>query len=368
MSSSLMRKIQEQNQHFHQLSQLLLAPDDSAAQHEAVKWFSSLAEAERARVLETADTHHVIVRAFRVLQKRAGPHGDEGLAQWAAAAVEAERDRAQKAVTFLNTICDALATTGRSALVIKSLEHWPDLGSDLDLLALCDDQTVVGIMTKRFHATVLDRSWGDRLAHKWNFKVPGLPEAVEIHVGRLGQTGEHVDLARRIAKTSVVRDIHECGFRVPSAEGVIVLCTLQRMYRHFYLRLCDIVDAATLVEQRDLDYAALYALSDPAGIWPGVATYLRVISDYLSAYRGSGIEISPEVSAAAQFGGEELFCRGDFLRIPIAWRGAKLYTMQLSHSAFRGNVPAVLRLSLLPCLGAAAALEYKATGSDKGVW
>src|ERR1019366_6398943 len=34
------------------------------------------------------------------------------------------------------------------------------------------------------------QSWGDRLAHKWNFRIPGLPRLVEIHVGCLGQTGE----------------------------------------------------------------------------------------------------------------------------------------------------------------------------------
>jgi hypothetical protein len=42
--------------------------------------------------------------------------------------------------------------------------------------------------------------------------------------------------------------------------------------------------------------------------------------------------------------------------------------MQVTNAAFRGDVPAVLRLSLLPYLGVAAAIEYKLTGSDKGVW
>ena len=68
------------------------------------------------------------------------------------------------------------------------------------------------------------------------------------------------------------------------------------------------------------------------------------------------------------FGGEALFCRDNFLRIPILRQGAKLYTLQVTNAAFRGDVPAVLRLSLLPYLGAAAAIEYKLTGSDKGVW
>jgi len=33
-----------------------------------------------------------------------------------------------------------------------------------------------------------------------------------------------------------------------------------------------------------------------------------------------------------------------------------------------GNIPATLRLNLLPPWAVAAALAYKFTGSDKGVW
>jgi hypothetical protein len=253
-------------------------------------------------------------------------------------------------------------------LVIKSLEHWPDLGSDLDLFTTAEDESVVRVMGKRFHAQILERSWGDRLAHKWNFEVPGLNEAVEVHVARLGQTGEHVELARRLAARSVIREVHGHLFRVPGAEGSIILATLQRMYRHFYLRLCDIADAATLLQNQPPDFEELETTAEPAGIWPGVATYLKIVSDYMEAYRGQGLELPAKVISAAEFGGEKLFCRGNFLRIPIFWQGAKLYSMQMSKTASRGNLAAFFRLSLLPCLGAAAALEYKATGSDKGVW
>jgi hypothetical protein len=365
---SLFSKIHAQNQIFHHLSVLLLAPQDVIESEDSVRWFSNLGESETAKLLEAADTHHVTVRAFRVLQRGAVQQGDRALADWSAAAVAAEQDRAQRAVVFLDAICEGLRSTGSQVLVIKSLEHWPDLGSDLDLFTTADDLGVVHVMAQRFHAEVLERSWGDRLAHKWNFKVPGLREAVEVHVARLGQTGEHIELARRLAARSIIRDVHGHGFRVPAPEGSIILATLQRMYRHFYLRLCDIVDLATLLQKQAVDFEELRATAEPAGIWPGVATYLKIISDYLEAYAGHGLSLPSAVISSAKFGGEELFCRGNFLRIPIFWQGAKLYTMQLSKTASCGNLQAFLRLTLLPCLGAAAALEYKATGSDKGVW
>jgi hypothetical protein len=74
------------------------------------------------------------------------------------------------------------------------------------------------------------------------------------------------------------------------------------------------------------------------------------------------------VLAAARFGGDKIVDRGKFLRVPIMPHGAELYTRQVTHIALRGDVPATLRLSLLPYLASAAAVAYRITGSDKGIW
>jgi hypothetical protein len=49
-------------------------------------------------------------------------------------------------------------------------------------------------------------------------------------------------------------------------------------------------------------------------------------------------------------------------------QGAELYTRQLTHAALQGDVQGTFRLNLLPPLALAAAVAYKLTGSDKGVW
>ena len=54
--------------------------------------------------------------------------------------------------------------------------------------------------------------------------------------------------------------------------------------------------------------------------------------------------------------------------MPIVPQAAKLYTKQVKQTALDGNVLATLRLSLLPPLASAAAISYKLTGSDKGIW
>jgi hypothetical protein len=147
-----------------------------------------------------------------------------------------------------------------------------------------------------------------------------------------------------------------------------MISTLQRMYRHFYFRLCDIVDSAELSESGLLDYDDLRFSAKAAGIWKGVATYLVIVSDYVEHYRGEGLDLPSFVRDSSRFGGDQLhFARG-FLRIPIMPQSAKLYGAQLTSLLRNRKLKNSVRLSLLPCLATAAVVGQKITGSDKGIW
>jgi hypothetical protein len=108
--------------------------------------------------------------------------------------------------------------------------------------------------------------------------------------------------------------------------------------------------------------------ADLGGIWPGVCTYLNVVCDYIAQYRGLGLALPIEVKDAALFGGEKVSAEKLFLRVPVLPQGASLYTRQVTTTALRGDLAATLRLSLLPPLASAAAIAYRVTGSDKGIW
>lgn len=345
------------------LSRLTLDPRGADS---AVQYVASLNNEQRDALVSLADSNHVVMRAFQVVAERAGNNTE--LAGWAKGVLHREQARIQNAVTFLHKICDELERGGCPTTVMKSLDHLPDLGNDLDLYTTADEKHVVNIMLNRLGAHVEARSWGDRLANKWNFAVPGLPESVEVHAQRLGQTGEHIAMARRFVTRRVSKTIDGLTFKVPAPEERIIVATLQRMYRHFYFRVCDILNTLALLESNELDYAELKKAADLGGVWPGVASYLKIVTDYVRDYRGSAPELPKQVLAAARFGGDVIQARGKFLRIPILPNGAELYTRQVTEAAVRGDVPATLRLSLLPYLASAAAVAFRITGSDKGIW
>lgn len=315
-----------------------------------------------------ASSNHVIVRGLDNFIGKLRGTDDPIRTEWAESALSAERGRIRNAVPFLHAICEAFETEGQDVTVIKSLDHWPDLGSDLDLYTSTDTDKVVELMSRRFQARVSPRSWGDRLAHKWNFLIPGLPEAVEIHMGRMGQTGEQVVLAASLAARTRRIQVDGVKFSVPAISDRLMISTLQRMYRHFYFRLCDIVDSAGLVESHAIDYEDLQNSAVEAGIWEGVATYLVIVSDYVKQYRGEGLELPESVKAAARFGAERVYYAREFLRVPILPESASLYGSQLGGLLRRRQMQSSARLGLLPWLATAAVVGQKLTGSDKGIW
>lgn len=313
-----------------------------------------------------ATSHHVIMRSFPALHEVMLSQGKEET-QWCENAILKEQARIEHALSFLGPICAELEQAG-DVIVIKSLDHWPDLGNDLDLYTNARSADVVAIMRDRFDAQLEERSWGDRLANKWNFMVPGLPELVEVHISRLGQTGEQVAITDSLVKKSPHAEFAGYTLRVPAPEDRLMISTLQRMYRHFYLRLCDVADTARLVEAGTINYVYLRSLARSAGLWDGLATYMATVAGYVKSTSGRDLPLPELVTKSAQFGSELVHFRRKFLRIPIFPQAAKLYAAEWRRLLLNGELQNTFRLSLLPGLAAAAALEFKLTGSDKGIW
>src|SRR5581483_1688857 len=202
--SHMATAVANEREHITALSQLTLNPSASA---EAVRHIAALNTAQRDELVSLADSNHVIIRGLQPVVNGALSLNLPEVAQWAQAVIDKERARIMNALSRLEVICNELEAAGAQTTVMKSLDHWPDLGNDLDLYSTADEKLVCRVMTDKFKAHIEPRSWGDRLANKWNFQVPELPEAVEVHVQRLGQTGEHTALARRFVTRRVQKTV-----------------------------------------------------------------------------------------------------------------------------------------------------------------
>jgi hypothetical protein len=332
----------------------------------ALRYAASLTPEQLNNFVELANTHHVIVRALSILQTTAVREDEQKIAERCQTALAEEKVRIERAVGFLHSICSVLQRRGCEVAVIKSLDHWPDLGSDLDLYTTADHQQVGQVMRDEFNATPAERSWGDHLANKWNFSVPGLPELVEIHIQYLGQTGEHADLARRVVARGITKEVGGYEFRVPAPEERIVISSLQRVYRHFYFRLCDMIDTASLLQSGAVNFAELKRAANSASIWPGVATYLCLVQNYIQSYGGTA-SLPEDVKKAAQTPESTVQFRNGYLRVSMA-TAVSLYSLQLLQAGLHRDVRALVRLPLLPPLAISALVAHSLTGNDKGIW
>src|SRR5579864_7678324 len=346
------------------LSRLALAGDGEAAIHH----LSGANDERRKSFVKLAHQHHVVIRAMHPLRRAASRAGAAELADWASETLKAEQDRIANALDVLSAICYELERSGCRTTVMKSLDHWPDIGNDLDLYTEATREATRSVLEGKFHASAQARTWGDRLAEKCGYRVPGLRATVEIHHGRLGQTGEHRVLARRFITRRVQVELGGYSFMVPAPEEQLIAATLQRMYRHLYVRVCDVANTAGLVDSGRLDYQELRAAGNVGGIWPGVMSYLRIVSDYIERYRGQKLPIPASIAGNALVDGNALFVRGPWLRVPVFPSVASLYGRQLAGMVLRGDVPGAFRLGLLPPLASVATLAYKVTGNPHGIW
>lgn len=318
--------------------------------------------------LRFAELQRVYLRTLHLLNKWAAAGATMPQFDDLDALAQAEERKTAGALAALCNVVRALELTNHSPLVIKTLDHRPDIGSDLDLFIAATEGDTVRVMQSELRAEVQSQSWGDRLAHKWNFRIPELPQLVEIHVGRLGQTGEQDALPADLEKTSMICDVDSFHFRVPAPEEQVGLATLQRMYRHFYIRVTDLVNLTGLVRAGRLDFLRLRASAERWAIWPGVATLLKITSDY-NERAGIGPLPLPEfVTSSARFGADVTYTGTQFLRVPMVPQGSQLFLQQVLEMGAARHFRAAARLCLLPALAGAAFVNLRITGDDKGIW
>src|SRR6266478_1123900 len=370
------RTDQSASRTFDAMGTLLLADRNPARQHPfAQQWFDreldyvfGLDEAAFWDFLQQAQDQRVLRRIAEVLKGQLPRAKRRHFAEHIHFVLSQEQKRVETATAALTAIVDQFDRLGHPIMVMKTLDHWPDTGSDLDLLVHAPEQTVCHTFESAFGARTQPQSWGDRLASKWNFRIPGLLELVEVHVGCLGQTGEQEALAKRILARRIREKVGRHVFPVPMPEDRIVIATLQRMYRHFYIRLTDIVNIAGLLAQNRVDFDQLRLTAEEGAIWPGVATLLAIVRQHGLFYGSVSVELPPTVTTAAQFNSRQTYMGQKFVRVPIVPEGANLFLRQLVGNGRKHDFHAMVRLSLLPILATAAFVSFRLTGDDKGVW
>ena len=352
---------------FDSLGTLLLSSDKDERFYDEVFNLATFSREQFCDFLKQAEKQRVLRRVLNAL-RRSLPDSSRDLLAECDLQLAREQERVKVALTCLQEILARFEQKRLPVTVMKTLDHWPDTGSDLDLLTDTSDSQVCQIFEIELKAERQPQSWGDRLAHKFNFRMPGLGELVEVHVGCLGQTGEQNALALAVLSRCARENYDSYSIPVPAMEDRIVIATLQRMYRHYYIRLTDIVNIFRLLKESLVGFHRLESIAASASVWPGVATLVSVVAQHAVRYGGEAVLLPEPVQKAARFDSTRTYLDRGFVRVPLMPEATDLYLHQLACNGRNHNFEAMARLSLLPVLATAAFVSFRLTGNDKGIW
>lgn len=346
----------------HRLSSLALSPSGSHTYD--YDFCIGLNEKQRQEFLDTASTHRIVVRSFQALINHAKTSGVR-IPSWIAHGSTQAEQSAIRNISALANVCTQLTSAGFPNVVIKSLDHWPDLGNDFDIYATGSEKEICALMERSFTAEAKAQSWSDRLACKHRFILPGVEKPIEIHLGRLGQSGQQVRMGRLILERCRIKIFSGHSLSITSPEDQIILRVLDRCYRHHSFRLCDIVDVEQVIKNNSLDFEYLKRETKRSGIYKGFCAYLNVVDEYCLHYQRSNLPLPAWVRRNAIFGTEKVFPNAGVLQIPLFPQSARLHTREFTRALRRKDLHKTLRISLLPGLVLAAEAKSRISGKSR---
>lgn len=269
----------------------------------------------------------------------------------AAAAVVPPRVGATVAMAArLQQFCDE---RGVPVVFPKALQHYPDMGHDIDLWTLAPAAALAGDLRAELGATVAPAGTFGRLAGKRSYSIPGSPAPLEVHHGGVGHLGEHRELLADVLARRRSRLVDGLLLKVPSDEDQLIVQALQRMLGHFSVRASDLSLTAALVS-RPLDWKHVERTAARSGLSPALGLWLAICADLWTAATGKSLP-APALALAAPTR-VILVARGHVWRMHVPGLAARLYGGMAVDAIRRRRWHTLGRIAALPAAIAAFGL------------
>ncbi|HEV2704448.1 MAG TPA: nucleotidyltransferase family protein [Pyrinomonadaceae bacterium] len=300
-------------------------------------------------LLRVARRNFVLVR----LAERLSQLGVSAPASFTEAA-EDERRRGAQMLAVIGRISRACEEQGIAYLFAKSFQHYPDMGGDIDLFVASSSGAVDRAVLKGTAAERVSQDLRSRMSGVAAYRVCGGEFALEIYHGRIGVLGEHAALVGELIRRGERASVGGGLFLVPTAEDLLVLQGMQRVYRHDFIRLCDVLSTVALAGRDALDWDYVWRTSEQLGTTYGLCSYLSYVGQIRRETLGREllpVELRRRFTVESCGRGE---FRGGVFRFPRGRVVARVYLGKLRAAARTGNWDGISRLSLMPFVVAAA--------------
>jgi len=268
-------------------------------------------------------------------------------------AVAREAERVAATIELIRQVGEACARHDIDFIFPKALQHYPDMGADVDLLVLSRSADVDRVILQHLPAEARGRDLRSRMAHATVYRVAGCPSLLDIHHGRLGVLGEYTALPALLVKNRQPARVDGLHGFVPSLEDQILLQGLERVSGRRSLRLADVAFTVHALRLAlDWDYI-LGTTRELGGLHP-LSCYLSYVDQAYERCFGSGL-LPPELRRELILDG---WGRVEFgsgrLQFPALRANARIYLHELDTMIAARNWASAGRLLLLPLVAATA--------------
>jgi hypothetical protein len=316
---------------------LRLLLDRSAAAPADVPWDDWVPMLERNAVL------------LRVVQRLEALH--RPIPPGLAVAALRERARVARVLHLMRQIADACDRHGVPHVFPKAFAHYPDAGSDIDLLVPLSSD-VDPLLLRRAHL-VPEIGSASLLSASRVYRLPDHELTLDIHHGRVGRVGEHRDFAMRLIRNRQTLRLAGAEWWAPTAEDELVFQGFERVAGRRSFRIGDVVNAVGLVQRHDLDWDVVRETARITGALPHLSCYLAYIAQIHRDVLGRALSLPPLGTAGVAGWGRAEFTRGAF-RFPTLRVSGALYARAFGLAIAQGRLAGAGRLLLLPLVAAAA--------------
>ncbi len=287
----------------------------------------------------------IMLRTYRALTDK-NLIGENKLAK---RIVAHEENRIKTNIEIIEEVFHVFNNEKKTLLLIKTIDNYPDFGHDLDFYI--HEKNVDKLMDQHFQVKREKRTFFEVLANKRNYVIRrnNYKVLLEFHCKKIGQCGEDNLLLNDLVNNRVEYSLNQIPIVIPRLEHRIIMRVMQRMYRHFNFRICDIVNTVNEIKSNTIDWDYLISISKHMYIYEGVADFLSYIQQ-VCLYFDCPLDIKASILEDGKVNQAKFSYDNKLLNMPVFSQSFKMYFYKFLKSFGKINLVALKILFLIPFL------------------
>lgn len=185
---------------------------------------------------------------------------------------------------IIDKIQEAFQKEGVRFVIFKTIDDFPDLGEDIDVLILEEELPQAKKVLLRLKPHSIEKGiWGSEYAKKLHIKFKNEKWDVEVELyPKFSLKGESYISEKEIIDNSSYVTLYGYKIKIPSQEDSFLLRVIHSIYRHGGLiRITDIVNTIIFLKYNRFDWDKFISKVKRLGLLKGSIIFVSIIKKFI---------------------------------------------------------------------------------------